>query len=134
MEPTTASTTSQPRAAMQMSAMNPAPANNTQTHEEHQAKRLRGGGAGKDCLIGLLGCFLCFECCKVTDGEHDNIEVYLIVAFYFRTAVNASRTSFAVPVRCAVKCLPTFGALYVPTLRQPAYTIILPFTTEFLII
>jgi hypothetical protein len=27
--------------------MNPAPANNTQTHEEHQAKRLRGGGAGK---------------------------------------------------------------------------------------
>ena len=27
--------------------MNPAPSNNAQTHQEHQAKRLRGGGAGK---------------------------------------------------------------------------------------
>ncbi|QRW04944.1 hypothetical protein RhiLY_03943 [Ceratobasidium sp. AG-Ba] len=27
-----------------------------------QAMRLRGGGAGKDCLLGALGCFLCCEC------------------------------------------------------------------------
>ncbi|KAG8988709.1 hypothetical protein FRB90_002502 [Tulasnella sp. 427] len=26
--------------------------------------RLRGGGAGKDCLLGALGCFLCCECCE----------------------------------------------------------------------
>ncbi|KAF9452924.1 hypothetical protein P691DRAFT_630877, partial [Macrolepiota fuliginosa MF-IS2] len=26
--------------------------------------RLRGGGAGKDCLLTMLGCFLCFECCE----------------------------------------------------------------------
>ncbi|KAK7681515.1 hypothetical protein QCA50_015247 [Cerrena zonata] len=30
------------------------------------AARLRGGGAGKDCLLGALECFLCFECCKQT--------------------------------------------------------------------
>ncbi|KIO20795.1 hypothetical protein M407DRAFT_133853 [Tulasnella calospora MUT 4182] len=26
--------------------------------------RLRGGGAGKDCLLGAIGCFLCCECCE----------------------------------------------------------------------
>ncbi|KJA23215.1 hypothetical protein HYPSUDRAFT_137947 [Hypholoma sublateritium FD-334 SS-4] len=36
-----------------------------QVHEHHQhnkASRLRGGGAGKDCFLGLIGCFLCFGC------------------------------------------------------------------------
>ncbi|KAF8553038.1 hypothetical protein OG21DRAFT_1510767 [Imleria badia] len=61
MEPTNKTTVNQPQAATQMSVMNPAPANN---HQEHHAKRLRGGGAGKDCLLGALECFLCFECCK----------------------------------------------------------------------
>ncbi|KAF8531262.1 hypothetical protein JB92DRAFT_2692598, partial [Gautieria morchelliformis] len=30
----------------------------------HKTMRLRGGGAGKDCLLGAIECFLCFECCK----------------------------------------------------------------------
>ncbi|KAG9073476.1 hypothetical protein FS749_015128 [Ceratobasidium sp. UAMH 11750] len=27
-----------------------------------EAMRLRGGGAGKDCFLGAIGCFLCCEC------------------------------------------------------------------------
>ncbi|KAF9240265.1 hypothetical protein BU15DRAFT_61589 [Melanogaster broomeanus] len=65
MEPTNKTTTNQPQAAMQMSAMNPAPVNNAQNHQEHHhAKRIRGGGAGKECFMAALECFLCFECCK----------------------------------------------------------------------
>ncbi|KAG9126161.1 hypothetical protein FRC07_004631 [Ceratobasidium sp. 392] len=26
-----------------------------------EAMRLRGGGAGKDCFLGAIGCFLCCE-------------------------------------------------------------------------
>ncbi|KAF9565777.1 hypothetical protein CPC08DRAFT_158976 [Agrocybe pediades] len=33
-------------------------------HKQQKASRLRGGGAGKDCFLGLIGCFLCFECCE----------------------------------------------------------------------
>ncbi|KAG8214394.1 hypothetical protein J3R82DRAFT_9387 [Butyriboletus roseoflavus] len=62
MEPTNKTTVNQPQAAIQMSATNPAPAHNHQEH--HHAKRLRGGGAGKDCFLAALECFLCFECCK----------------------------------------------------------------------
>ncbi|KAG1780713.1 hypothetical protein EV702DRAFT_1177890 [Suillus placidus] len=62
MESTAKATTNQPQAAIQMSVVNPASANNNQNHQEHHAKRLRGGGAGKDCLIGALECFLCFGC------------------------------------------------------------------------
>ncbi|KDQ25681.1 hypothetical protein PLEOSDRAFT_31380, partial [Pleurotus ostreatus PC15] len=29
-----------------------------------EATRMRGGGAGKDCCLGMVGCFLCFECCE----------------------------------------------------------------------
>ncbi|KAI6030424.1 hypothetical protein F5J12DRAFT_800264 [Pisolithus orientalis] len=64
MEPTNKATTNQPQAAMQMSVVNPAPANNTQNHEQHHAKRIRGGGAAKDCFLGAIECFICFECCK----------------------------------------------------------------------
>ncbi|KAH7915445.1 hypothetical protein BJ138DRAFT_1109659 [Hygrophoropsis aurantiaca] len=60
MEPTTKTTTNQPQAAMQMSVVSPAPANNAQNHQEHKASRLRGGGAAKDCFLGALECFLCF--------------------------------------------------------------------------
>ncbi|KAG2748823.1 hypothetical protein P692DRAFT_20733828 [Suillus brevipes Sb2] len=62
MQSTTKATTNQPQAAIQMSVVNPAPANNNQNHQEHHAKRLRGGGAAKDCFIGALECFLCFGC------------------------------------------------------------------------
>ncbi|KAI6139382.1 hypothetical protein BKA82DRAFT_999964 [Pisolithus tinctorius] len=64
MEPTNKATTNQPQAAMQMSVVNPAPANNTQNHEQHHAKRIRGGGAAKDCFLAAIECFICFECCK----------------------------------------------------------------------
>ncbi|KAI0295674.1 hypothetical protein B0F90DRAFT_1670027 [Multifurca ochricompacta] len=61
-------TASQPQQSIQMNAMNPAaPVNSQQQqHVEHQhkARRLRGGGAARDCFIGLIECFICFECCK----------------------------------------------------------------------
>ncbi|KAJ7364917.1 hypothetical protein DFH08DRAFT_950460 [Mycena albidolilacea] len=71
--PTTKATTSQPQAT-EMNVMNVAakPAakdgvackQGEQCEHEHKASRMRGGGAGKDCLMGMLGCFLCFECCE----------------------------------------------------------------------
>ncbi|KAG1858659.1 hypothetical protein C8R48DRAFT_606396 [Suillus tomentosus] len=61
MESTAKATTNQPQ-AVQMSAMNPAPAKSSQNHQEHPAKRIRGGGAAKDCFLGALECFLCFGC------------------------------------------------------------------------
>ncbi|KAI6151425.1 hypothetical protein EDD17DRAFT_1491372 [Pisolithus thermaeus] len=61
MEPTSKATTNQPQAAVQMSVMSPAPANNTQNHEHH-ARRIRGGGAAKDCFLGAIECFICFGC------------------------------------------------------------------------
>ncbi|KAJ7575082.1 hypothetical protein C8J56DRAFT_458977 [Mycena floridula] len=63
---TAKSTTAQPQAAVQMNVMSPAAADK-QVPCEHQTKasRIRGGGAGKDCFIGLFACFLCFECCEV---------------------------------------------------------------------
>ncbi|KAH9054649.1 hypothetical protein EDB87DRAFT_97488 [Lactarius vividus] len=56
---------SQPQQAVQMNALNPAAPVNSQQQHEHKARRLRGGGAGRDCFIGLVECFICFECCKV---------------------------------------------------------------------
>ncbi|KAF7299790.1 hypothetical protein HMN09_00985000 [Mycena chlorophos] len=29
---------------------------------KHKMSRLRGAGAGKDCFLGMIGCFLCCEC------------------------------------------------------------------------
>ncbi|KAF8157975.1 hypothetical protein B0H34DRAFT_706989 [Crassisporium funariophilum] len=65
---TNKSTTNQPQAT-EMKAISVTDASSTssqQVHCEHQQKatRLRGGGAGKDCFLGLFGCFLCFECCE----------------------------------------------------------------------
>ncbi|PAV17049.1 hypothetical protein PNOK_0711300 [Pyrrhoderma noxium] len=34
-------------------------------HEGRKAMRIRGGGAARDCFLGAIECFLCFECCKV---------------------------------------------------------------------
>ncbi|KAL1745817.1 hypothetical protein HDZ31DRAFT_62792 [Schizophyllum fasciatum] len=31
---------------------------------EHAPMRVRGGGAGKGCLLGCLGCCICCECCE----------------------------------------------------------------------
>ncbi|KIL66731.1 hypothetical protein M378DRAFT_160207 [Amanita muscaria Koide BX008] len=57
------STFEQPQAAVQMSPMG-APPSQGQQPERQKATRIRGGGAAKDCFIGLVGCFLCFECCE----------------------------------------------------------------------
>jgi len=59
----TAPVTAQPKAeAMKMETL--APQNEAQECSHNKARRLRGGGAAKDCFIGLVGCFLCFECCE----------------------------------------------------------------------
>ncbi|KAI0789708.1 hypothetical protein C8Q75DRAFT_806868 [Abortiporus biennis] len=62
--PKPAMTTSTQPQAVQMSMMNPPTRQSTQETEcEHKkglAARLRGGGAGKDCFLGMLECFLCF--------------------------------------------------------------------------
>ncbi|PCH40206.1 hypothetical protein WOLCODRAFT_136723 [Wolfiporia cocos MD-104 SS10] len=60
-----AMTSTQPQ-AVSMSMTNP-PARQPQQECQHhhgKASRLRGGGAGKDCFLGALECFLCFEGCK----------------------------------------------------------------------
>ncbi|KAH8928700.1 hypothetical protein BT69DRAFT_1346379 [Atractiella rhizophila] len=36
----------------------------TQTEDGKKVLRIRGGGAGKDCFMGLVECFICFECCR----------------------------------------------------------------------
>ncbi|KAI0667625.1 hypothetical protein C8Q78DRAFT_314477 [Trametes maxima] len=65
-----AMTTSAQPQAVQMNAMNPPERQSAQAgdpecqHKRGLAARLRGGGAGRDCFIGLIECFLCFECCK----------------------------------------------------------------------
>ncbi|KAH9949856.1 hypothetical protein B0H21DRAFT_889493 [Amylocystis lapponica] len=51
--------------AVQMSLTSPPARTNQTEHNHHEkASRLRGGGAGRDCFLGLVECFLCFECCK----------------------------------------------------------------------
>ncbi|KAF9525488.1 hypothetical protein CPB83DRAFT_859337 [Crepidotus variabilis] len=61
----------QPQAATEMKVMTPSTPSTqedpeAQTHHKHNhgAWRLRGGGAGKDCFLGIIGCFLCCECCE----------------------------------------------------------------------
>ncbi|KAL4261586.1 Cysteine-rich transmembrane CYSTM domain-containing protein [Pleurotus pulmonarius] len=46
---------SQPQAKMSM---------DVSQDDRKEATRMRGGGAGKDCCLGMIGCFLCFECCE----------------------------------------------------------------------
>ncbi|KIP06220.1 hypothetical protein PHLGIDRAFT_19511 [Phlebiopsis gigantea 11061_1 CR5-6] len=62
--PKPALTTSTQPQAIQMNPMSPPARNHTQCENQGKAHRLRGGGAGKDCLLGAVECFLCFECCK----------------------------------------------------------------------
>ncbi|EJF63336.1 hypothetical protein BD309DRAFT_949357 [Dichomitus squalens] len=68
--PKPAMTTSAQPQAVQMSAMNPPARQGNQTHSEECqrkrsfAERLRGGGAARDCFLGIVECFICFECCK----------------------------------------------------------------------
>ncbi|KAI0249031.1 hypothetical protein BJV78DRAFT_727405 [Lactifluus subvellereus] len=57
-------TSSQPQQSIQMDAVNPAAPVNSQ-QQQHKTHRLRGGGAARDCFLGMVECFLCFECCKV---------------------------------------------------------------------
>ncbi|KZP31616.1 hypothetical protein FIBSPDRAFT_849586 [Athelia psychrophila] len=52
----------QPQAATSMNSMK-APENHTECLNA-KANRARGAGAGKDCLLGMIECFICFECCK----------------------------------------------------------------------
>ncbi|EKM79579.1 hypothetical protein AGABI1DRAFT_85401 [Agaricus bisporus var. burnettii JB137-S8] len=56
---------------MDMSVMNPAPVapknleeGQEPAHHQHKASRFRGGGGAKDCLLGMLACFICCECCE----------------------------------------------------------------------
>ncbi|TDL16230.1 hypothetical protein BD410DRAFT_844580 [Rickenella mellea] len=62
MAPNAKSTDAQPQAVQMVATAAPANKSQQEVHEEHQQKamRLRGGGAGKDCFLGLVGCFLCF--------------------------------------------------------------------------
>ncbi|KAL6302858.1 hypothetical protein BKA93DRAFT_736140 [Sparassis latifolia] len=61
--PKPAMTTSTQPQALQMNMSNP-PARADQTECQHKATRIRGGGAGRDCFMGMIEAFLCFECCK----------------------------------------------------------------------
>ncbi|RDB14749.1 hypothetical protein Hypma_016388 [Hypsizygus marmoreus] len=61
----TAPVSTQPKAdSMKMSPLGRSTSTqSSQVHHEH-AQRLRGGGAAKDCFLGLCACFICFECCE----------------------------------------------------------------------
>ncbi|KAF5364536.1 hypothetical protein D9757_011330 [Collybiopsis confluens] len=90
--------TAQPQAAQNMSVTN-APSTRSCQDVEHGAckhhkhakgglvARLRGGGVGKDCFLGLIGCCLCLECCEG------------------KVAAIVSETSFAALAKCAAKQL-----------------------------
>ncbi|KAF8229645.1 hypothetical protein L208DRAFT_159034 [Tricholoma matsutake] len=54
----------QPNPGVEMDAMKANKTSSCQHEESHKAHRIRGGGAAKDCFLGMLGCFLCFECCE----------------------------------------------------------------------
>ncbi|KAG9315989.1 hypothetical protein JVU11DRAFT_3647 [Chiua virens] len=97
MEPTNKTTVDQPQAAIQMSVTNPAPVNNQQVH----AKRLRGGGAGKDCLLGALECFLCFG--VYFDNRCSKTRLTELAQNAARTAASAVRTLSVARARCAAR-------------------------------
>ncbi|KAF8810210.1 hypothetical protein BYT27DRAFT_7161810 [Phlegmacium glaucopus] len=57
----------QPKAAINMKVAKVSEDSATrhqQGHCEHQASRIRGGGAAKDCFLGAIGVFLCCEFCE----------------------------------------------------------------------
>ncbi|RPD77720.1 hypothetical protein L226DRAFT_532494, partial [Lentinus tigrinus ALCF2SS1-7] len=104
--PKPAMTTSSQPQAVQMSVMNPPARESNQTQQEcrHKrgfAERLRGGGAAKDCFLGMIECFLCFECCKVSDRECGSLLTILMPELLRRIAASASRTSSVARARCA---------------------------------
>ncbi|KAH9979895.1 hypothetical protein BGW80DRAFT_466030 [Lactifluus volemus] len=95
-------TSSQPQESIQMNASAAAPVNSKQ-----HAHRLRGGGAGRDCFLGLVEIFICFECCKVRLTFFTLRAGYLIIDgnahFSYRLAASVPRISSAAPVRCVAK-------------------------------
>ncbi|GLB38673.1 hypothetical protein LshimejAT787_0505380 [Lyophyllum shimeji] len=61
----TAPVTAQPKAeSMKMETLSSQHDPESCSHNHNKARRLRGGGAAKDCFLGMIGCFLCFECCE----------------------------------------------------------------------
>ncbi|KAI0064113.1 hypothetical protein BV25DRAFT_1782508, partial [Artomyces pyxidatus] len=97
----------QPQAAVQMSVMNPAaPVNSQQqAHQEHEHKahRIRGGGAGRDCFLGLVECFICFECCKVSERAAFLLALSADHVHIYRDAANVPRILYAALAKCAAK-------------------------------
>ncbi|KAI0276778.1 hypothetical protein BGY98DRAFT_672261 [Russula aff. rugulosa BPL654] len=79
--------------------LNPSSTVSSQHEHQHKARRLRGGGAARDCFIGAIECFICFECCKV---EPENTCVNSPI----RTVASAAPTSSAALARCAAECVP----------------------------
>ncbi|CAK5269698.1 unnamed protein product [Mycena citricolor] len=111
--PAKATNTSQPQ-AVQMSVMStPSQAENGTAgkhgqHCEHKSSRMRGAGAGKDCLMGMLGCFLCFECCEVCCERPRGLRpcwALLILTQRARAAASALLILSAAPARCAARVL-----------------------------
>ncbi|KZV93462.1 hypothetical protein EXIGLDRAFT_835648 [Exidia glandulosa HHB12029] len=60
---------SQPMSASKMQVQPDLEQNQTVQTVDGGAQRIRGGGGGKDCFMGIVECFLCFECCKVKLGN-----------------------------------------------------------------
>ncbi|KZT44629.1 hypothetical protein SISSUDRAFT_1039182 [Sistotremastrum suecicum HHB10207 ss-3] len=56
--------TSQPTGKPQM-ALQIQPSIEEHRSHKHKASHVRGGGAGKDCFMGLAECFICFETCRI---------------------------------------------------------------------
>ncbi|KAF8963008.1 hypothetical protein BDZ97DRAFT_1920131 [Flammula alnicola] len=57
------------------------PANANSAHQSN-ASRLRGGGAAKDCCVGILGAFVCLECCEVSSYS-DLLEYATVLQMFF---------------------------------------------------
>jgi len=65
--PSMTATSAQPAAAVQMKVMSGGETAKQSPQciaGENRAARIRGGGAAKDCFVGLFACFVCFECCE----------------------------------------------------------------------
>jgi hypothetical protein len=102
--------------------MNP-PTSKQQCENKGKAQRLRGGGAGKDCFIGLVGCFLCFgtfvvlfsshllgvadkvvfvECCEVRFPFYFTCEIWITDWVRCRAAVTVLEISSVRHPPCAI--------------------------------
>ncbi|KAI0647950.1 hypothetical protein C8Q79DRAFT_1117372 [Trametes meyenii] len=108
--PKLAMTTSAQPQAVQMNAMNPPERQSTQgeecQHKRGLAARLRGGGAGRDCFLGLIECFLCFGTSSYMPlARAPRLMFAALAQNAAKTAANVSLTSSAAHARCAVKLL-----------------------------